>query len=216
MENKALCLEQSDFMSYAACMNSAQPNSLNPFSTLQQNAGELFDQILKRNASKMACQSGCSKCCHAEFSIFMGEALLIHEWFQSLSVSEKEEIRAKWAGNPQKGACAFLRNDQCTIYFARPIICRTQGAPLSFSMEKKAEVTKTIDCCPLNFDAGKAIPKTPGDWFDLDRLTSLQAIAENFTRKKFEIPEALLKLADENERVPLRALQQLLQSLPIN
>lgn len=210
MENKGLVLVESLFMSYAACMNPSQPNSLNPFQTLQLNASVLFRQIQDRNDSQMVCGSGCSKCCHAEFSIFLGEALLIYRWFQTLSEEQKNKAFADWREKPHEKACQFLRNHQCTIYESRPIICRTQGAPLSFSAEKKGEITKTVDCCPLNFDAGKSVPKTQKDWFDLDRLASLQVIAENYVLKNFEIPAELKAICDENERIPLRSLHLLL------
>jgi Fe-S-cluster containining protein len=202
IENKSLRLELSDLIGYAACMN--------PFLTLQRNAEDFFDQIQSRHASKMACQSGCAKCCYAEFSVFLGEALVIYEWFTGLTHDEKTVISAVWAKTASANACAFLRDERCSIYSARPIICRTQGAPLSFSAEKKKEVTKTVDCCPLNFDQRESIPKSSADWFDLDRLTALQGIAEHFTVKNFEIPESLRALIDSNQRVSLRKLQQLL------
>jgi Fe-S-cluster containining protein len=188
-------------------MNPDQPISLNPFSTLQQNASELFEQIQKRHGSKMQCQSGCSKCCYADFSVFVGEALIINHWFRGLSELDRIALLATWLKPVQAGACAFLRADQCSIYEARPMICRTQGAPLRFSIEKKKEVTQTLDCCPLNFEAGQQIPKTPTDWFDLDRLTSLQAIAENYTLKNFEIMPELKALIDKDGRIPLKSLQ---------
>ena len=191
----------------------AQLNSLNPFQTLQKNASDLFSQILNRHSAQMVCASGCSKCCHAEFSVFLGEALLIYEWFKNINPSEREAIQKQWLEREQKNTCAFLRNDRCTIYESRPVICRTQGAPLAFieNHSKKAdEIVKIVDVCPLNFNEAKSIPSSPEDWFDLDRLTQLQAIAEKFIENKFSIPEILNALKNSEHRIPLRKLQQLL------
>jgi len=184
-------------------------NPPNPFQALQQNAEGLFDQIQDRNASKMACRSGCSACCHAHFSVFTGEALLMEQWFFGLPESDRQTLRTHWENKPRNPlACAFLRENRCTIYPARPIICRTQGAPLRIQ-EKTGE---RIDACPLNFDGGKSLPRNPSDHFDLDRLTRLQSIAEKHVLKSIEIPVKIRKIRDEFDRVPLDALQTLFRT----
>ena len=192
-------------MGYAACMAQPPSNPPNPFQALQQNAEGLFDQIQDRNASKMVCRSGCSACCHARFSVFIGEALLIFQWFFGLRESERQALRTRWNGKPPApSACAFLRESRCTIYPARPIICRTQGAPL--------RVEGRVDACSLNFDGGKTLPQNPSNHFDLDRLTHLQSIAEKHVLKTRSIPAKIRKICDEFDRVPLEALQALLQN----
>ena len=195
-----------DFLSYAPCMPVSQPDSFNPFRVLHANASETFQKIFEAHSSAMQCGSGCSQCCHAEFSIFAGEATLILEWFLCLDLAEKKSILAIWE---EKGkGCAFLKNQRCTIYEARPIICRTQGAPLRFTTETKKENLQQVDACPLNFKEG--IPSQREAWFDLNRLTHLQVIAEDYCTKNGVISEEIKKLMNKENRVPLRKLQEFL------
>ena len=176
-----------------------QSGSLNPFVTLQENAEKLFEQIQSKHSSLMKCSSGCSSCCQSRFSIFAGEALLIADWFSSKSTEEQDEIRNRWKEKAGPRDCAFLRNQQCTIYPARPTICRTQGAPL------KAE--DQTDCCPLNFKNGSALPESPRDWIDLERLAILQSIAEQFLEHQTQLPRELSRMRNKEGRIELSDLQ---------
>ena len=195
-----------DFSRYAPCMTKSQSKSFGPFRVLQENATQSFQKIHETLSPQMKCGSGCSQCCLAEFSIFSGEASLVIEWFTGLSDEEKRSLREKW--QKEAKGCAFLRNQLCTIYEARPIICRTQGAPLRLTKENKKEVREEIDACPLNFTAG--IPKDRTQWLDLDRLTHLQVIAEEFSKKNGLILAEIQPFCDENGRIPLRTLQKIL------
>lgn len=183
----------------------------NPFRSLQANASGLFSRILIRYESEMRCASGCASCCGAEFSIHPGEAALILEEFTGLEDSVRGSLREAWTRN-RPGTCAFLVADQCTTYGSRPVICRTQGAPLCTSDEVTR--TKRITACSLNFQGGESLPSNPEDWFELNRLTELQSVAEHFFEKTIGIPEALLPLLDSEKRIPLRKLRDLLTRLP--
>jgi hypothetical protein len=189
-------------------MSSSQNN---PFKSLQANASGLFSRILARYSSQMACASGCASCCAAEFSVHPGEAALILDEFMGLEKSARQELREAWSKN-RPGTCAFLVDNRCTTYPSRPVICRTQGAPLCTSDEVSR--TKRITACPLNFNGGDSIPSKPEDWFELNRLTELQSVAEHFFEKTLGIPETLRPLLDSEKRIPLRKLRDLLASLP--
>ena len=120
----------------------------------------------------MQCKNGCSQCCYVSLSVFNIEAQLIKDWFTALKPSEKEVLKEKWLtpaqrkdnffGEP-KESCPFLVNESCTIYEVRPIICRTQGLPLKFVLEKEV----AVDACPLNFEDTEL---ELGDCLDLDKL----------------------------------------------
>jgi hypothetical protein len=185
----------------------------NPFYALQENASRLFNQIEAENSPKMSCRSGCFRCCETEFSIFRGEAQLIFEWFHRLTEPEQEELQKTWARRaktPGSGkSCAFLCDGACSIYPTRPIICRTQGAPLCINDEIKR--TKEVNCCPLNFNAAKEIPRDPKNWFDLNRLTELQSIAEQFLVKNSAFSKEIESISDEEGRVSLKKLSEILQ-----
>lgn len=92
------------------------------------------------------CKNGCSKCCYTDISVFEVEASNIRSWFSSLSSEQQLAIKEKWNLPQTEGSCAFLRNESCTIYEARPLICRTQGNALRYVEENEPY----IDICPLN------------------------------------------------------------------
>ena len=139
-----------------------------PIVSLQENASGFFDKIAEKHASKMECKKGCSKCCQTDISVFEIEAERITDWFKAQTSVEQTRLRELWNTENQQGYCTFLYNDQCTIYEARPIICRTQGLPLFVPAQN------VLDYCPLNFKEGDP-PKE--DWLNLDRLNTLLSFA---------------------------------------
>jgi Fe-S-cluster containining protein len=136
--------------------------------TLQENASGFFDKINQKYPNDMKCKEGCSKCCYTDISVFEVESTLIREWFEALNNDEKESLISKWNVKSPSGACTFLVDDSCSIYPVRPIICRTQGAPLFLSQEN------ILDYCPLNFEKSDP-PKE--DWLNLERLNTLLSFA---------------------------------------
>jgi len=147
---------------------------------LYQKVDAFFDDIQKRHGPHMQCQSGCSRCCLVELSVFKLEADHIRGWFSTLTAQEKKELRRRWQSPVQTGtnfhgetvlACPFLRNDRCTIYAARPLICRSQGLPLKFRLEAE----DAVDACPLNFNETELELK---DCLDLDKVNQVLAHLE--------------------------------------
>ena len=139
-----------------------------PIETLQENASGFFDKINTKYSNQMKCKEGCSKCCFTNISVFKVESERIVEWFSSLEPVVQNELRELWKTKNETGACTFLYNDRCTIYEARPVICRTLGAPLFLQSEN------VLDYCPLNFEAGDP-PKE--DWLNLERLNTMLSLA---------------------------------------
>lgn len=158
-----------------------------PIVTLQENASGFFDKIQSKYANQMKCTEGCSKCCYTDISVFEVEAENIKEWFSNLSDDRKSEIKNLWQTPVESGACSFLVNDRCSIYEVRPVICRTQGAPLF------VQADNVLDYCPLNFEAGDP-PKE--DWLNLDRLNTLLSFAA--------------KTSGLDKRIRLKKLKELL------
>jgi len=88
-----------------------------------------------RLAGKIRCRPGCSACC-MEFSVLPLEAaMLLAGW--------------DWRATGDPGRCVFLRDDRCTVYRRRPIICRTQGMALAYINEIEERIE--VSACPLNF-----------------------------------------------------------------
>jgi Fe-S-cluster containining protein len=113
---------------------------------LYQKVADFENGLSAITRSKMQCQNKCSQCCRVELSVFQVEADLITGWFISLSEEQKTILKTSWLVASEKGVCSFLKNDSCTIYETRPLICRTQGLVFKFIQESK----ELLDVCPLN------------------------------------------------------------------
>lgn len=159
----------------------------NTLISFQNKTDQFFEQVLKKHSSQMSCQKKCSMCCHQQFSVFPWEAWLIEVWFQELSQQTQVRLKKQWETLNEKptdenlSPCAFLYDDQCSIYESRPVICRTQGLPLKLSNE-------TLDWCPLNFQ--KTTPKAQ-DILNLETLNTISTTLQKYWEKEF--PKASTK-----------------------
>lgn len=87
----------------------------------------------------------------------------------------EETLRRLENEKPHGGSrCRFLdENQACSIYEARPIICRSHGAPI-FSKEGDDAV---VDVCPLNFrDDPRLATLRSEDFVNIDLLNQLLAL----------------------------------------
>lgn len=110
----------------------------------------------------MACKKGCAMCC-MDYSIFPIEFYSIRE---ALS-TQKLTGTADTADN--SNSCVFLKNNACSIYSERPIICRTHGLPLLY-MNDNSEWE--LSACELNFRSFDMDDFTPENTFPQDKFNS--------------------------------------------
>lgn len=147
------------------------------------------------------CKSGCYRCCLVDLSVFEVEANFIRNWFHRLSIEEKNELKNRWKNNKTiqeenfhgqaASPCKFLVKGNCSVYEARPVICRTQGLPLLF----KNDDSFLFDSCPLNFTDSRPISK---DCLNLDQLNLMLAQIENLDAAGKSRPRVVLtQLIDE-------------------
>ena len=135
-----------------------------------------FGRVYQRFAERMQCRRGCSMCCSQMFSISRIEAAYISRAVCSMPETERERLRENarryvteartLSGNDEDGGeeeavtprpglrlvCPALAGDACSIYEARPIICRKWGIPI-FNPAKPAE----LQACELNFKPGEEV-----------------------------------------------------------
>jgi hypothetical protein len=157
---------------------------MNPINSLQENASGFFEKVIQKYPAKMDCKKGCSKCCFTDITIFDVEADVIRNYFKNLEITDQSNLLKLWTEKNEIKACSFLYNDQCTIYNARPVICRTQGAPLFLPQEN------ILDFCPLNF---KDVDPPKEDWLNLERLNTLLAFAAKSSNRENRISLKKLK-----------------------
>ncbi len=107
------------------------------------------------------------------------EKASLKELFLS-SPALQEEARALEEENPHQGKrCNFLRaNGECLVYEARPIVCRTHGAPVQ-AKGLDVEGETWVDVCPLNFQGIEISSLPPAHVLNLDTINMILAVLTN-------------------------------------
>ena len=115
---------------------------------LVKKVDDKYDEILRSKPESFACRKGCHSCCQPKLKVSVIEKENIKKYLEENpnKVSELRNLKKK---NPHGGTrCEMLdAKGGCVIYEARPIICRSHGAPILVP-EKEAP---RMDVCPLNF-----------------------------------------------------------------
>ncbi len=128
-----------------------------------------FDRNLSIYGEKIKCSRGCSKCCSQIFRITKLDGWIIGEHVRSLPETEREALKdkarsylehlplSKGESAKREGVpCPALGSEgECTIYEARPVVCRRFGMPVyDYKNPKK------VHACELNFTDGDEITDT--------------------------------------------------------
>jgi Fe-S-cluster containining protein len=128
-------------------------------------------EFQQRYAKQLQCRKGCSSCCQPGLTVFSVERLAIREWLEQRP--ELVEKLKQQADNTK--ACRFLdAAGACQIYPVRPIICRTQGLPLSFKVNERTQ----RDVCPLNFEKDDVLALPTDGVLNLDLLNTLLVLVD--------------------------------------
>lgn len=85
---------------------------------------KLGDQIADAIAPHSACQKSCSQCCHIAVAINEVEADIIAEASKRKRAPAPASIPEGAVDKYFREPCPFLKNNSCSIYDARPIVCR--------------------------------------------------------------------------------------------
>jgi Fe-S-cluster containining protein len=146
------------------------------------------DATFARRRSDFACSAGCAACCHTWLSVSAVEAAEVRAALAGLPEEKRSDVRqrgqrelAREAHAEEGPRCALLDDDdRCSVYAARPLVCRTQGHALRYPFglipsEALARHTENGDLtwCPLNYDA--ADPKAE-DVLDAERVDQILAV----------------------------------------
>jgi hypothetical protein len=102
-----------------------------------------FARVQDRHGADMQCGTGCSDCCHVRLSITHVEAAAIRA------------LGRRVVPNPDPAKCAALDdNGRCQVYEARPIVCRSHGAPIRMRVHS----LPVIQSCFRNFQHTEPAP----------------------------------------------------------
>ncbi len=122
--------------------NSFEISILPAFTKVMKFAQDIIEQLEKSGQSpSVSCQSGCSYCCHSQIKIIPIEALSIYTYIEGVfsdveisdlkkrissfqDISQGKTIEQRFSMK-QMLPCIFLMSERCSIYTARPSICRS-------------------------------------------------------------------------------------------
>ena len=162
------------------CLPRLLPELRRTYNQLIADLGHEIATFTEKHQQPLQCGPGCTSCC-ITFSVLPLEAAMI---YSGLSSPPKPA-----AGKPE--LCVFLKNDLCSIYSLRPIICRTQGLALGYIDEESESIA--VSACPVNFSADFSFSEN--DLFFLDsynlRLAALnREYMKNSSDAQIRIPLA--------------------------
>ena len=101
---------------------------------------------------QITCSAGCSSCC-LSITVFPVEAEAMREALEKMPPFQVDEIRRHVAKHADGEQCPLLLHDHCLLYSARPIICRTHGLPIVYTVDDQ----RNSDCCPHNMIAAETV-----------------------------------------------------------
>lgn len=107
----------------------------------------MFARVHARHADQMACNSGCSHCCHVRLTITAVEADAIQRLVDAMPPAAAAALSANAAAAAPDRCAALDTNGRCLIYAARPIVCRSHGAPIRL----REQSLPVIQVCRDNF-----------------------------------------------------------------
>ena len=122
-------------------------------------------RIGEMHAATLSCGPRCSSCCQA-FSVLPIEAACLQKAIAGLPSASQLRLEHNLAQDPAR--CPLLIDALCSIYAARPVICRTQGLPLAYVDEEREAIE--VSACPLNFPDEYAF--TPENLLFMDGFNS--------------------------------------------
>lgn len=140
-------------------------------SSLVSRLGELhvkvdgfFDRVAARHGADMQCSTGCSDCCHVRLTITRVEAAAIRALVETWP-TERRRLLAETG--PDDHCAALDAGGRCKIYEARPIVCRSHGAPIRM----RTQSLPIIESCFRNFTGAEPDPDCVLDQETLSALT---------------------------------------------
>ena len=134
-----------------------------------------FDMIFDKHQAEMRCAAQCHACCAPGLTVTRIEADAIRDHLTTHPelIPNLAELANR---DPHQGQrCSLLDAEgRCSIYEARPLICRSHGAPVLVQIDESHE---GIDACELNFTQGIDM-LDDGDWIHLETLNTMLTLID--------------------------------------
>ena len=135
---------------------------------LRRRVDTHFAQAVARSPGELACRAGCDSCCRPGLSVFAIEADAIAAALQRLPPPLRARVRQAAAVEaPQR--CALLVDGECSVYDARPLLCRSHGLAVTVPTETRQAGGVAWDHCALNY---RGAPPPAASILDVDAVNA--------------------------------------------
>jgi Fe-S-cluster containining protein len=149
------------------------------YAALSRKADLLFASTCQSFRGGLRCRAGCCHCCTLN-SVLPIEAAVLAKALRDLDADRRAKVNTQ-VEQQDPSCCPLLLEGRCTVYSARPLICRTHGAPLAY-IDYAAE-TIEISACPVNFPADFSFDNE--QLLNMDELNGeLLTLNEQFTSQR--------------------------------
>lgn len=167
------------------------------YQTLRDRVSEKFSQIEANHRSSFVCKNGCHSCCKPDLTVSPIEAQAIGSFLADKTLTFEPYGKSR---------CSFLtKQGACAIYEARPLVCRSHGAPLQyFEQDTKSHFR---DVCPLNFTDKDLTSIAAEDVMNLDTLNMLlatlnvQAFGKKVSSQRISLNETAIRDFSKNSAI---------------
>ena len=134
-----------------------------------------FARSMARHGDLMRCNTGCSHCCHVRLSITGVEAQAIRDEVVTWPPERRAALAANLAAAPADHCSALDPGGRCLVYAARPIVCRSHGAPIRLPVEGGTahKSLPIVTSCRENFVARGPAAADPDCILDQGTLSAL-------------------------------------------
>jgi len=136
---------------------------------LARKVDAFFARVEARHGSEMKCGTGCHDCCHVRLSITTVEADAIRDEVARWPEPRQRALTANAAAAPADRCAALDAHGRCLIYAARPVVCRSHGAPIRM----REGSLPVITACANNFTARGPAAAEPDCILDQETLSAM-------------------------------------------
>lgn len=161
---------------------------MNNYLNLLDKIDRFAASVRGRHEAEFACRPGCSECCVSGITVWRVEFDRVESYIKERLPSAAAPLTE---GREPPGPCPLLdKACRCTIYEARPVVCRLWGLPqLSAG---------ALTCCDKNFrNDTRAEDLSAADVVDMDTvLKTLAAINHVYCKERGLDPTERLILGE--------------------
>jgi len=172
--------------------SNTQSESIAQLRILYDRIDQNFTRISAKYSESINYRTGCFQCCAPNLTINQIEAASIREYIKDNeeAIRKLEELKEEPAHG--KLYCQMLTPDgRCSIYAARPVVCRSHGIPLQYGRNDDKSVSRSV--CPLNFTK-----------IDIDEINHQDVVNMETVNTILATLNIAYSRVDSDRRIPLR------------